>query len=164
MSPEALRRFWSEREPRERTAISAAAAVAGLAVLYLVLIDPAVSSIARLNRSLPRERTQAAELGALLGEVRALKARPAVAGSSGQDPLPALQQSMAAAGLKAARVVPLANGALQLSFSDVSYASWSVWLAAAERELGMHAIAVTVRATSTPGHTDVDVALRSGRD
>jgi len=144
--------------------LSAAALLLGLAVLYLVLIDPAVSSIARLQRSLPRERAQAAELEALLGEVRALKARPAVASSSGLDTVPALQQSLAAAGLKAARVVPLANGALQLTFSNVSYAAWSVWLAAAERELGMHAIAVTVKATSTAGNADVDLALRSGRD
>ena len=136
----------------------------GHALLYLVLIDPAVSSIARLQRSLPLARTQGAELGALLGEVGTLKARPAVASTGGKDALPALEQSLAAAGLKAVRIVPLANGALQLTFSNVSYAAWSVWLAAAERELGMHAIAVTVRATSTAGNADIDVALRSGRD
>ena len=164
MSPDALRRFWSEREPRERALLSAAALLVGVAVLYLALIDPAVSSIARLQRSLPLARAQAAELETLLGEVRSLKARPAVANNSGKDARPALEQSLAAAGLKATRVVPLANGALQLTFSNVSYATWSVWLAAAERELGMHAIAVTVRATSTPGNADIDLALRSGRD
>jgi len=164
MSPDTLRRLWSEREPRERSLLAGAALLVGLALLYLVLVEPAVSSIARLQRSLPLARAQAAELEALLGEVRALKARPAVATGSGKDALPALEQSLAAAGLKAARVVPLANGAFQLTFSNVSYASWSVWLAAAERELGMHAIAVTVRATSAAGNADVELALRSGRD
>ena len=164
MRLEALRRFWAEREARERTWLSAAALLVGSLVLYLVLIDPALSSIARLQRSLPLARTQAAELELLLGEVRVLKTRPAVAGGGGTETLPALEQSLAAAGLKAARAVPLANGALQLTFSNVSYATWSVWLATAEREFGMHAIAVTVRATSTAGSADVEVALRSGRD
>jgi general secretion pathway protein M len=164
MNLEALRRFWAEREPRERTLLTAVGLLVGLAVLYLALVDPAISGIARLQRSLPPARAQAAELNAMLAEVRALKARPAVASISGQDALPALEQSLAAAGLKSARMVPLANGALQLTFSNVSYATWSVWLATTERELGMHAIAVTVKATSTAGNADVDLALRSGRD
>jgi general secretion pathway protein M len=164
MNLEPLRQFWSEREPRERTALAAAAAVAGTAVLYLALIDPAYSAIARLQRSLPNARAQSAQLNALLAEARALKSRPAVASAGGSDTPAAIEQSLAAAGLKAARVVPLANGALQLTFSNVRYAAWSVWLASAERELGMHAVSVTVRATRVPGNADVELALRSGRD
>jgi len=164
MNLETLRQFWSGREPRERAVLAAAALFAGAALLYLALIEPAFSAIGRLQRALPHTRSQSAELEALLVEVRALKARPVVAGAGGQDAQAAVEQSLAAAGLKPARVVPLANGALQLTFSNVPYASWSVWLANAERELGMHAIAVTVKATPTPGNADVDLALRSGRD
>jgi general secretion pathway protein M len=164
MIPDMLRQFWTEREPRERTALAAAAVFAGAAVLYLALIEPAYSAIARLQRSLPNARAQSAQLDALLLEVRALKARPTVAGAGGPDAPAAIEQSLAAAGLKAARVVPLANGALQLTFSNVRYAAWSVWLASAERELGMHAVAVTVHATGTAGNADVEVALRSGRE
>jgi general secretion pathway protein M len=164
MNLETLRRFWSVREPRERSLLLGAASLIGALVLYLALIDPAFSAIARLKHSLPQARARAAELEALLTEVRALKARPAVASAAGREALPAVEQSLAAAGLKAARAVPLSNGALQLTFSNVPYAAWSVWLAAAERELGMRAMAVTVRATSTAGNADVDLALRSGRD
>jgi len=74
------------------------------------------------------------------------------------------EQSLAAAGMKATRIVPLANGSLQLTFSNVSYAAWAAWLASAEREHGMHAIAVTAHATHTPGNADVELSLRSGRD
>jgi len=164
MNPETLRQFWSAREPRERAMLAAAAFVAGAAVLYLALIEPAYSSIARLRRALPQSRAQSAELETLLAEVRALKARPAVAGATGSDPAAAVERSLAASGLKPTRMVPLANGALQLTFSNVPYGAWSVWLASAERELGMHAIAVNARATRTPGNADVDLSLRSGHD
>jgi general secretion pathway protein M len=162
MNLETVRQFWSEREPRERAVLAAGIFLAGVALLY-VMIEPASSSIAQLRRSLPNARVQSAELQALLSEVRALKSRPAVAGATGTDAPAAIEQSLAAAGLKAARVVPLANGALQLTFANVPYAAWSVWLATAEREFGMRATAVTVKATATTGNADVDLALRPGR-
>jgi len=163
MKIEALRQFWTEREPRERAVLAAAALLAAGALLYS-LIEPAFTSIAGLQRSLPNARAQAAQLDALLAEARALKARPAVASSGGAEAPAAVEQSLAGAGLKAARVVPLANGALQLTFTNIPYATWAVWLANAEREFGMHAVAVTVKATATPGGADVELALRAGRD
>jgi general secretion pathway protein M len=163
MNLETLRQLWSEREPRERAVLAGGIFLAAAALLYL-MIEPAYSSIDQLRRSLPAARAQSTQLQALLGEVRALKSRPAVAGAAGADAPAAVQKSLAAAGLKAARVVPLANGALQLTFANVPYAAWSVWLASAERELGMRATAVTVKATATAGNADVDLALRLGHE
>jgi general secretion pathway protein M len=164
MNVETLRQLWAARQPREQALLAAAAGVVGVALLYLVLIEPAYSSIARLQRALPQSRTQSVQLQTLLTEVRALKSRPTVAGAAGSDPAAAVEQSLAASGLKPTRMVPLANGALQLTFSNVPYAGWSVWLATAERELGMRAAAVTARATRTPGNADIDLTLRSGHE
>ncbi len=44
-----------------------------------MLIEPAWTGIGRLERSLPQQRAQAAELDALLGEVKGLKSQPQVA-------------------------------------------------------------------------------------
>jgi type II secretory pathway component PulM len=164
MTPEALLRFWSERSPRERAALLAAGGFLAAALVFSTLIDPAFKGIRGQQHSLPAARAQAPELQSLLAEVRALRTRPAVAGSAGQDAQPALEHSLAGAGLKATRIVPLSNGALQLTFANVKYSAWSQWLAATERELGMHAIAVTARATATPGSADVELALRAGRE
>lgn len=163
MNLETLQQLWREREPRERVVLAAGLFLAGAALLYL-LIEPASSSITQLRRSLPNTRAQSAQLQALLSEVRELKSRPPVAAGLSTDAPAAIEQSLAAAGLKAARIVPLANGALQLTFANVPYATWSVWLAGAERELGIRAIAVTVKATAAAGNADVDLALRSGRE
>ncbi len=157
---EALLSFWSQRAPRERLMIAAAAAVVGLALIYAVLIEPAATGIRRLERGLPVARTQAVQLDGLLAEVGALKARPQVAVLSPGEARAALDKSLAAAGLKAERIVPLADGDLQITFANVPYAAWSTWLATAERELGARAGTVTARATGTPGSADIEMSLR----
>jgi general secretion pathway protein M len=130
---------------------------------YVLLIEPAMTGVARLQRGLPAQRAQAATLDALLAEVKSLKARPAVATVAPQEARGALEKSLAAAGLKAGRIVPLSDGDLQLAFVNVPFAGWSLWLAGIERELGARATQVTAKAAATPGNVDVELALRLAR-
>jgi general secretion pathway protein M len=160
---DALRNFWSQRAPRERLVLAAAAVVLLLAATFLLLIEPAATGIARLERSLPAARTQAVQLDRLLAEVASLKARPQVALLSAAEARAALEKSLAAAGLKPERITPLADGDLQITFARVPYATWSSWLAGAERELGAKAGVVAARANGTPGATDIEMSLRLAR-
>jgi general secretion pathway protein M len=160
---EALRNFWSQRAPRERLILGAAAAVVLSAAIFLVLIEPAAVGIPRLERSLPVTRTQAEQLDRLLADIAGLKARPQSAVLPAAESRAALERSLEAAGLKASRIVPLADGDLQITFANVPYAAWSTWLAGAERELGAKASLVTVRATGTPGAADIEMSLRLAR-
>ncbi len=161
---EALKLFWAERVPRER-AILLVGGFALLAVIaFLLLIEPAYTGIARLERSLPQQRAGAAELDSLLSEVKAMRARPQVASVSAGDVRAAIDTSLGRAGIKAARIVPLSDGDMQMTFSDVPYASWAPWLAGVERELGARATSVTIAARDkTPGNVDVELALRLAR-
>jgi general secretion pathway protein M len=158
-----LAAFWNERAPRERAVLALLGAIVLLALLYLMLVEPAVAGIKRLERGLPQVRSQTAQLDALLADVKALKARPQVATVSAAEARGALDKSLATAGLKAARIVPLSDGDLQLTFANVPYAAWSVWLAGIERELGARAISVVANSNGTPGQVDVELALRLAR-
>lgn len=159
-----LKQFWFERAPRERSILLAGGVLLVLVLVYLIAIEPAWTGIARLERSLPQQRANAAELEALLAEVKATRGRPAVATMSAADARSALETSLARAGLKAARIVPLSDGDIQLTFSDVPVSKWAPWLANAERELGARSTAVTVTGRdATPGNVDVDLALRLAR-
>ena len=155
--------FWAERSPREKSVLIAGVALLIAAVIYLLTIEPAATGITRLERGLPQTRAQAAKLDALLAEVKSLRSRAQVATLSPQETRAAVDKSLAAAGLKAARVVPLSDGDLQLTFANVPYAGWAIWLASVERELGGRAMSVTANATSTPGNVDVELALRLAR-
>jgi general secretion pathway protein M len=158
-----LLQFWAERSPREKSVLIAGCALLIAAVIYLVTIEPAASGITRLERGLPQTRAQAAKLDALLAEVKSLRSRAQVATLSPQETRAAVEKSLAAAGLKAARVVPLSDGDLQLTFANVPFAGWAIWLASVERELGGRAMSVTANATGTPGNVDVELALRLAR-
>jgi general secretion pathway protein M len=158
-----LAAFWNERAPREKTVLALLGLIVVLALAYLMLIEPAVAGIKRLERGLPQARAQAAQLDALLGEVKTLKSRPQVATVSPTEARGAIDKSLAAAGLKAARIVPLSDGDLQITIANVPYAAWSVWLAGLERELGARAISVNANGTATPGNVDVELALRLAR-
>lgn len=155
--------FWRERAPREKLVLALLAVIITVAAIFLLLIEPAMSGIRRLERGLPQQRSQAAQLDALLGEVKSLRGRAQVAVISPSEARAALDKSLAAAGLKAARVVPLADGDLQLTFSNVPFAAWSTWLAGVERELGARTISVTANNTATPGSADIELALRLAR-
>lgn len=161
---EALKQFWAERAPRERSILLIGGLLMLAVIAYLIAIEPAWTGIARLEKSLPQQRANAAELEALLAEVKTLKARPAVATMSAADARSALESSLAKAGMKATRIVPLSDGDVQLTFADVPISKWAPWLASIERELGARATAVTVTGRdAAPGNVDVELALRLAR-
>lgn len=161
---DALKQFWAERAPRERAVLAAGGVLLLAVILYLIAIEPAWTGIGRLEKSLPQQRANAAELEALLAEVKAVKARPAVATMSAAEARSALEASLGKAGLKAARIVPLSDGDIQLQFADVPVSKWAPWLANVERELGARSLAVTVTGRdAAPGNVDVDLALRLAR-
>jgi len=161
---EALKQFWIERAPRERAILGVGAGVVLIAVLYLVLIEPAWTGIGRLERSLPQQRSLAAELDALLGEVRGLKSQPQVATVSPSEVRGAIETSLTRAGMKATRIVPLSDGDIQLTFANVPYGTWAAWLAGIERELGARTTSVVITGKDgTPGNVDAELALRLAR-
>jgi general secretion pathway protein M len=155
--------YWSERAPRERRLLSAGAAFVILVVFYLLFIDPAASGIGKLQRLLPQTRAQAEELEGLVAEAKSLRSAAPSASPATADARSGIVSSLEAAGLKPAHNSPLANGDVHLSFLDVPYAKWASWLASAERTLGVHAVAVTAKATATPGNADIELSLRLPR-
>ena len=160
---DSIKNFWNERAPREKLVLALLALVIGIAILFLALIEPAITGAARLERALPQARQQKAQLETLLAEVQQLKARAQVATVSAQEARGAIEKSLAAAGLKATRIVPLSDGDLQITFNNVPFAAWATWVATTERELGARTTSVSAVALQAPGQVDVDLALRLAR-
>jgi general secretion pathway protein M len=161
---DALRQFWLERAPRERLVLGFGGSLLLLVLAYLLLIEPAWSGINRLERALPQQRAQAAELDALLAEVKGLRTQPQVATVSPAEMKGAIEKSLARAGLKTTRTVPLSDGDVQMTFANVPYGSFVAWLASIERELGARTTSVTVAGKEgAPGNIDAELALRLAR-
>lgn len=65
--------WYRQRPPREQRLLAIAGAVVGIALVFLVLIDPAWSTMTRAQRELPALRAQAATVADLTAQVRALR-------------------------------------------------------------------------------------------
>jgi len=125
----ALTRRWQALSMRERKGMVLVGIVLGAVLIWSVLIDPALSKLARAQADIPRLQTQRAELDALVREAQALggRAQSALPASAQQEGLVA---SLAAAGLSSA-VIPTQDdeGRWQLAVSDVPAAVLMQWLA-----------------------------------
>jgi general secretion pathway protein M len=155
--------YWSHRNPREQAILGVGGVVLVLLAAYFILIDPAASGVAHLKTSLPGARMQAQQLDALISEARSLRALPPAATPGSADPRAALDKSLTTAGLTAAHRETATNGDQHFTFSNVPYGKWTSWLATAERSIGVHPVAVTVKQAGTPGNANIELTLRVPR-
>ncbi len=159
-SGQAAARFWAERNAGERRTLAAGGIGLTLIAGYLVFVQPAMDGLRRLRRELPQLQTRAAQVDALVAQARHLRELPAAAIPAAADARAALDQSLAAAGLRPVRRAQTGANLLQFQFHDVPYANWTIWLARAQSALKVRTVAVTAKALATPGDADVDCTLR----
>jgi general secretion pathway protein M len=138
-----LRAWWVGLARRERVMTAAAAAIAALALLFLVAIEPAWNARARLAAELPRLRAQLAEIQALGQEAGELKGR-GVAAESADAARAALEQSLARAGLPATRIAVLDERQLAVSAEGVSISQWLAWAEEAARDARLRIAAARI--------------------
>ena len=94
-----VRDYWSARAPREQRMLSWLGLAVLLALIYLLLIDPALTGRAQLRKSLPGLRTQVSQVQGMARELSAAKP----AGTAAPQPATreSVEASLARAGLKA---------------------------------------------------------------
>lgn len=120
-----LSAFWVERNARERSVLVLAALAILLALVWLLLIDPALAGRAQLEKSLPALRQQAAELQALSKQALALDngAAPPVASATREN----IETSLARKGLKP-QSVAVTGQLVKVQLAAASFAAIVAWL------------------------------------
>ncbi|MGO3743409.1 type II secretion system protein GspM [Kerstersia sp.] len=95
---ERLRAWWSQREPRERKLLQIGGAAIALALVWVLGIKPALTTLEQTDKRLPQLQATALKVDAVIREAQALRR-----GQSGAIPAeeltPALQSSLQRAGL-----------------------------------------------------------------
>jgi general secretion pathway protein M len=143
--------FWRARNWRERSMLMTAAVVCVFGLLYVLLIDPAVSGTASLSKSLPLLRQQAAQMRQLATQVTQQAQEQPRAQSKSQadtqaetqangEPVPpltltrdAIDASLKRAGLSAAGISVSERG-VQLQFASTPPAGLIAWLEQVEAQ------------------------------
>jgi general secretion pathway protein M len=149
--------LWLARTEQERRFLAIGGGVVLLAVLYLLLVDPAVEGRARLRRALPGLHQQAAELQAMAQEARTLAQAP----STPVAPLTreAVTASLGSRGLTA-QSLSMTGEYIKVQLNNASFASLAAWLDEqrhANRVLVQDAV---VTALPAVGQVDANLTLR----
>ncbi|RLM52687.1 type II secretion system protein M, partial [Halobellus sp. Atlit-31R] len=149
--------WWLARTDQERKFLTVGGAVVLAALVYGVLLAPAIEGRDTLRRSLPALRQQAAQLQSMAAEAQALRANPAP-----QVPpmtADALNASMAQRGLKAGSLTMTGEYA-KVQFNGVSFANLVSWLDAQRRENRVQVQDAAFTAQGAQGQVDATLTLR----
>jgi general secretion pathway protein M len=151
-----VKQWWIGLARRERVGVIAASALVAAALLYLLALEPAWRSRARLASELPRLRAEVVELDALAAEAKTLKVRT-------RTPESPAQTKAALTKLLAERRI--AESAIRddgerfvVSARRADAAAWLSWLQEASSELPLRVSAARMSRVA-PGVVDAEVTL-----
>ena len=150
-----MKRWWTTLSARERAAVAAGAALVIAAVLYLLAIEPAWRTRARLALELPRLQAEAAEVRALALEAKRLRSR-ALAIESPEQTRAAVTRLLAEKKLDL--TVREAEGRLVFSAKRADAAAWIGWLNEVSSALPLRVTSAQV-SRAGPGVVDAEVTL-----
>lgn len=143
--------FWNERNPRERGMLAAAITVIVAGLVYVLLLDPAVSGRADLEQRLPALRQQAAEVRALTREAGAAGARAAT--PVAPVTRASLETSLARRGLTA-QEISVSGEVARVRFESASFAALVDWLSEMHRTARLAVAEAKVEAKGEAGEAD----------
>jgi len=151
-----VKQWWIGLARRERVGVIVASALVAAALLYLLALEPAWRSRARLASELPRLRAEVVELDALAAEAKTLKVRT-------RTPESPAQTKAALTKLLAERRI--AESAIRddgerfvVSARRADAAAWLSWLQEASSELALRVSAARMSRVA-PGVVDAEVTL-----
>ncbi|MBI5430108.1 MAG: type II secretion system protein M [Nitrosomonadales bacterium] len=158
---QSLAEFWTARDARERTMLAAAGAVIALALIHILLVDPALSGRERLNRNLPALRQQVAQLQALAKEAAALSGKPAPAMSA--ITREGIEAALARKGLKPQNVM-LSGDLVQVKLASVSFSGTMGWLEDMQKTALLSVADANIVALPQPDLVDATLTLRQPKN
>lgn len=153
--------YWAQRNQRERRLLTAAAILILFTVIYLLLLDPALTGRVRLQKDLPALRQQAAELQSLTAKAASLSGQLAARPAS---PLSkeAVETALTSKGLKP-QSVALSGDMAKVQLSAVAFAGLLDWLDDAQKNAHWQVVDANISAVNgsapQPGIVNATVTL-----
>lgn len=149
--------FWQARDSRERTMLTALGAFLVLAVLYMLLIEPALSGREQLSRSVPQMRQQVAEMQTLAKQAQSLPPPT----QSARTPLTreSISATLSSHGLNAQNV-NVSGEIVRLQLSDASFSSLMSWLGTVRGNSLLEVSEANIVALPQPDRVNATLTLR----
>ncbi len=159
---ELLLQRWRGMAPRERRMVAGGAAVIALALVYLLLFEPAAVGRRQIAAELPALRAQVARMDVLVAEAARLANAPA--GTDSPEQLRVrIEQSAASAGLSERAQVQLVGERIEVRAKDVPFVLLTGWIDTVLRETRVRVVDATVTRELQPGLVTARLALEAAR-
>lgn len=157
LSRQACSEFWARRDARERSTLGLAALVVAFAIIYALLVDPALSARDRLNKSLPLLRQQFAQMQALSRQAAELS-------RSSAAPLPpvsseSIAEALARNGLKPQNVA-VTGESVKVLLASSSFAAIMDWLGEMQKTARLVVVDADIMALPQPDMVNASITLR----
>lgn len=153
--------FWTLRDARERAMLSAAAMAVVLGLSYALLIAPALTGRAQLNRDLPLQSQRVAQLQALSKEAAVLSGIPAPAAAPISRKM--IETALARNGLKP-QSLSLTGDYAKVQLAAVSFAGTLAWLDEMQKTAMLSVADANIVALTQADLVDVTLTLRQARN
>jgi len=151
---------WARRDARERALLNAAAGVVVLGLIYLLLMDPALTGREKLNNDLPHLRQQVAQLQTLTKQAASLSGKPAIAAAALDRG--SIENSLARNGLKP-QSLQLTGDYTKVQLAAASFAGTLAWLDDMQRTALLYVVDADIVALDRPDLVDAKLTLRQTR-
>jgi general secretion pathway protein M len=151
-----MKQWWIGLARRERLGVLTAGLIVAAALVYLLGIEPAWRTRARLTSDLPRLRAETVELDALAAEASKLKGRTRTP-ESPADTKAVLGRLLAERHI-AVSTIREDEARLIVSARRADVAAWLAWLAEASSELPLRVSSARLSRVA-PGVVDAEVTL-----
>ncbi|MBI3283677.1 MAG: type II secretion system protein M [Burkholderiales bacterium] len=153
--------YWQQRDQRERRMLSAAAAFIVLSLIYLLVLNPALSGRTQLQNKIPLLRQQVAEMAALSTQ----QAQLAASLSELVTPISREQvdTSLTRRGVKS-QALAVSDDIVRLQILSVNYSDLMEWLVEMQKASRLTVEEARVTALPEKGQVSVSLTLKQQRN
>jgi general secretion pathway protein M len=158
MNLDALRNWLDTLSARERNLVYAAGALAGIALLYLVLVLPFTTTTSKMSARVDKKTADLAWMRAQAPQVMA--AAGSARSASGESLVVVVDRTARESGLAAALrdQSPSGNAGLRLRLEGASFDTLVTWLASLQQQHGVSIESATIDAAG-PGLVNATLSL-----
>lgn len=149
--------FWDIRSEQEKKILAVVGSLLLAGLIYLLLLEPALSGRKMLERQLPNLRMQAAQLQELVREAQALSGRagpPATALSK-----EAVESSLNQRLMKAQNI-GMVGDQVKLQLNEVQFGNLLSWLDEMQKSSHISVLDANIVSQATPGVVNATLSLR----
>lgn len=153
--------FWQQREQREQKILIAGAVAIVLALLYSLALNPAMSGIAKLQKSIPLLRQQVAEI-TLLGTQQA-KLSTVLSENVPQVNKESLEAALSRRGIKA-QTLSVSDDIVRIQIPSLAYNNLMEWLVEMQKAYRLTVEEARLLALPENGQVSATLTLKQQRN